>query len=190
MSETGGCCWGQEGSCVEHFLETAFVLLQVLKASVFIWTFPSLLSDSLFVSFSRPLILEILSALQQQSKTPKIFAKHLFLALLYCILYWQSKLLSLFEYMYMKATKTASISWLIKKRIYQIIVITEKWEHSVLHLHEWLTSTCKLTEMKSQCVGRTIRSYVISCRWWKALMSHKVNQRRQRLCAVQSSAIL
>lgn len=27
--ETGGCCWGQEGSCVEHFLEAAFVLLRV-----------------------------------------------------------------------------------------------------------------------------------------------------------------
>lgn len=28
VSETGGCCWGQEGSCVEHFLETAFVFPQ------------------------------------------------------------------------------------------------------------------------------------------------------------------
>ncbi len=102
-------------ACVEHFLETAFVLLQVLEASVCVWTFRSLLTDALFVSFSRPLILgnqlvgsSLLSALQQKTRNSKRLQSTCFPTLLYDIVYLQSKLLSVFDYMSMKATETAS----------------------------------------------------------------------------------
>lgn len=49
------------------------------------------------------------------------------------------------------------------KRIYQIIVITVKWDHSILYFHQWLMNTSKHTEIKSQCMSRTISSDVTYC---------------------------
>lgn len=54
MSESGGCCWGQEGhSLCGAFPRDSFVLLKVLEASLAILIVPILLP---FVSFSRPAI--------------------------------------------------------------------------------------------------------------------------------------